>query len=726
MRNKEDFLTPILAVVAALFSFLYISSTLPEIIEDKSDTLTFTWADNAKINGGSIKGFATTSSGITIYAMYKFTSEDEKQQFLELNLPSIVFTASGTFQPADIPSHPYAFNMTSYMRMYGASGIFEVADIRTSQLKKTIFSQLAEQRQKVKQHIHKTFPESLVTEAEALLIGDRSEMSDEEATAYRRLGITHLFAISGLHVGLLTFMLRELLLRISIRRETVNILLIILLPIYAVLAGGAPSVWRAVSVTIIVLITVFGRFNMRLDSALALSAVGFILYKPFVLFQPGFQLSYIAAFSLVLSSKLLVRSSSAIVTSFLVTTISQLSLYPILLFHFHELSLSSFLVNVIYVPLYSVVILPANIIFLLVSAIAWPIAEILFFYYVPFRACIHHITNWIAALPYQLWTPGKPDAIGMVFAVIGVLCFFVRFEEGRRLRQCLPYVIVPALLIHFLPYTDGTLRVTYLDVGQGDSAVIELPYRRAVYVIDTGGTVLFGEDTWKTPDKNFEVGRKIVVPYLKGRGISIVDKLIITHADADHMEGADEVLEEIRVGEIHISPNSADEKEMEALERVAAKQKVPISENADGMTWTEGQQHAFMYVGPQDNNYIGNDSSLILLMKTTGPSFLFTGDIEKDGEAKFLRKYGDMDFGEIILKAGHHGSKTSSTEPFVDMLRPRLAVISAGRNNRYGHPSPEVLEVFEKYEVPVLVTAEKGSITITVKGEKYTVSAMSN
>ena len=117
--------------------------------------------------------------------------------------------------------------------------------------------------------------------------------------------------------------------------------------------------------------------------------------------------------------------------------------------------------------------------------------------------------------------------------------------------------LVPALLIHFLPYTDSTLRVTYLDVGQGDSAVIELPYRRGVYVIDTGGiSVRSGKHNWKTPDKQFEVGRKIVVPYLKGRGITKIDKLIISHADADHVEGADEVLEEIRVGEIHISPGS--------------------------------------------------------------------------------------------------------------------------------------------------------------------------
>ena len=165
----------------------------------------------------------------------------------------------------------------------------------------------------------------------------------------------------------------------------------------------------------------------------------------------------------------------------------------------------------------------------------------------------------------------------VVFAVAGVLYFFVKYEEGVLLRRCLPFAVIPALIIHLLPYTDGTLKVTFLDVGQGDSAVIELPYRKAVYVIDTGGTVSFGEDSWKTPEQQFEVGRKIVVPYLKGRGITKIDKLIISHAHADHVEGADEVLEEIRVDEIHITPGSETEKEMDDLMRIATEKESPNS-----------------------------------------------------------------------------------------------------------------------------------------------------
>lgn len=723
LRRKEDTLTPILALCTAIFSFLYISTTVPQMTPSGPATISLTWTDNAKIDGGRLKGFAKTTSGETVYATYKFKSEAEKIRFYDFNLPAMTFTLSGTFKDAEIPSHQYAFNMKKYMRMYGASGIFESETIVSATSTPTVFSRLTEQRQKVKKHIHAVFPPSLIVEAEALLIGDRSGMDEEDATTYRRLGITHLFAISGLHVGLFTFMLRELLLRLSIRRETVDLLLIMLLPLYAVIAGGAPSVWRAVSVTVLVLVMLRWRIKLRLDTALAVCATAFILYEPFILFQPGFQLSYGAAFSLVYSSAILAKVQTAIGMSFLVTSISQLTLYPILLVHFHELSLSAFFVNVFYVPLYSIVILPANIILVLLSALYLPAANVLFFFYEPFRTFITSVTNGISALPYQLWTPGKPTVPLAVFAVVGVLYFLVKYEEGMLIRRCLPYAIVPALCIHLLPYTDGTLRVTFLDVGQGDGAVIELPYKRAVYIIDTGGTVTFGERDWKSPEKFFEVGRKIVVPYLKGRGITTVDKLIISHAHLDHMGGADEVVEEVRVKEVHITPNSEKEKEMEPLMRLIEAQNIPLIQMKDGRAWME-DKIAFTYLSPQDENYVGNDSSLALLMKTAGPSFLFTGDMETEAEEKFVQKYGRIDFGQVILKAGHHGSKTSSTDPFVNTIRPQLAVISAGKNNMYKHPHQETLDTFEKYRVPTLVTAEQGSITVAVNKNSYSVSTM--
>jgi len=162
---------------------------------------------------------------------------------------------------------------------------------------------------------------------------------------------------------------------------------------------------------------------------------------------------------------------------------------------------------------------------------------------------------------------------------------------------------------------------------------------------------------------------------------------------------------------------------MDDLMQIIAEQKIPIIEMKDGISWTAGKT-AFAYLSPQDEDYVGNDSSLALLMKTSGPSFLFTGDMETDAEEKFLRKYGEVKFNQIILKVAHHGSKTSSTEPFIDAIRPQLSIISAGRNNSYGHPHQEVLETFQKFGLPTMITAENGSITVSVTKKDYTVSAI--
>ncbi|MGG0667553.1 DNA internalization-related competence protein ComEC/Rec2 [Lederbergia citrisecunda] len=702
-------------MAASLLSYYFISLHVPELKEaGTSAILDLTWTDQVKIDGGKMKGFARTDAGDVIYALLAFESEAQKLQFQELHIPSYRFTLEGTFQELPASAHEYSFDMDRYLKMNGAAGMFESDRLIGYEMNSGLQTVLSRHRWKVKHHIQKTFPESLVTEAEALLIGDRSGMDEDVASRYRTLGITHLFAISGLHVGLLTFLFRSLLIRLTIRVETIDNLLITLLPLYAVMAGGAPSVWRAVSVTILLLLTATGRFRMRMDDALAISAAVFILWQPFVVLQPGFQLSYLAAFALIYSTRILSHHASAFKVSFLVTAITQLALYPVLLYHFFELSLSSFIVNLVYVPLYSFIILPMNIILLLVTYVMPLTAGAVFSLYVPLRGWIEAFTEHVASLPHQLWVPGRPRVILSALAAGGTLLFLIALERRMKAFQAIPFVLVPALLIQMAPFLDSALRVTYLDVGQGDSIVIELPHRRGVYVIDTGGTVSFGEPTWRTPEKAFEVGRGIVVPFLKGKGITNVDKLILTHADSDHMEGADEVLEEIRVDEIHISPGSEKEKTMEDVLWMANEKEIPVYAMTEGTAWSD-KSADFYYMAPAAGMYKGNDSSLVLFMATEGSSFLFTGDLEIEGERALLKKYGQLDWRGLILKAGHHGSRTSSSDEFIRTLQPKLTIYSYGKDNRYGHPHAEVVATFEKYEVPTMATADHGSITIVVK-----------
>lgn len=670
-----------------------------------------------------MKGFAKLSTGETAYIRYQLQSEEQKNQFEKLHLTSHTFTAEAEVKDLPLPSHAYAFSMRHYSQMNGAASMMVVRQLQFVQKKRTIRTLLSERRAQIKQHIKQRFPESLQTEALALLIGDRSEMDEALAQEYRTLGITHLFAISGLHVGLLTFLVRSALLRIRVRREIIDCFLFIALPIYACLAGGAPSVWRAVSVTMLVLLCNQKRSTLRLDDALSLSAIGFMLYEPYVVFQPGFQLSYVAAAALVFSSTILARTTSPILLSFLVTSITQLALYPILLYHFFEVSLSSFIVNLAYVPLYSLIILPMNIILLLTSYVCPPIASGLFFLYMPLHSVFSSFTSWLASIPYQLWVPGKPPVPVMLLAISSVVWFFYLLETQKGSFQKYIVLFLPALVLHLLPYTDRSMHISFLDVGQGDSIVIEMPYKREVYVIDTGGTLTFGEPNWKTPAKSFEVGRNIVGAYLKGKGITKIDKLILTHADSDHVGGADELMEDFSVKEIHISPGSEDERAMEQVMQLAVEQTIPVLPVQKGVSWSTPKA-SFQYVAPNGTAYKGNDSSLVLWMQTATLNFLFTGDLEKEGEQKLIQDERYTNFGKLILKAGHHGSRTSSSELFIEALQPKLAIISAGKNNRYGHPHEEVLQTFEKYDVKTFSTAEEGTIILSIQDGKVQLQTM--
>lgn len=719
LTSKKDIPNLIILLAVSSLSYCYFInylSTHTPILTEETIIRSMQWSETVKIDGGKVKGFAKDPEGVPYYVSYTIGSEEVKNSLLETPLAGRAITVQGTLELPEPPAHEFSFDMASYLRMNGAVYLFRATQMTVHGKVNRPSTRLTERRNAVKSHIKNTFPVSLQTEAEALLIGDRSGMDAELSSEYRTLGITHLFAISGLHVGLLTVMLRLAAKRMRLRIETTDTLLLFLLPCYALLAGGAPSVWRAVSVTMLLLLSASGKLKLKMDDALALSALGFILLKPYVLFQPGFQLSYMAAFSLLYSAQYLQKQQSVLMISASVTAITQVALAPILLFHFYELSLSSFLVNLLYVPLYSIVILPSNIVLLIVSLLSKTVVAPLFFIYEPVRNSIAAVTSWLAALPWQVWTAGKPGAVWLVLMAVSIACAFIVIERWNRRILGLVIVLIPALLFQVKPYLDPTTYVSFLDVGQGDSIVIELGYRKGVYVIDAGGTVSIGPPTWKTPDNQFEVGRQIVVPYLKGKGISTIDKLVISHAHDDHMEGADEVLQELQVKEVHAPVGSLTEENMIPVLTEAKRRNTRIVSMQVGEGWKTGQTE-FTYLSPFDEKYSHNDSSLVLLMKNEYGYLLFTGDLEMEGERKIIKKYGQTELSPLILKVGHHGSKTSTTQAFLDFLQPDIAVISVGRNNRYGHPHDEVIERLLAQKVKVFSTAEHGTVILQMDGE---------
>lgn len=716
--KKFSFVQTITLILVGIVSFSYFSFKLVKIEKPVELPSVFTWTDEYKINGDMLRGFMKDSNGRKIYVTYKLHSEEEKIQFESSPLVGKQFVVMGELVEPTRPAHPYSFQMQTYLKSQGAIGIVEITSLQYVGTKKGFIQQIGKKRFALQKHIENTYPESLSAEAQSLLIGYQENVDSETKRAYQKLGITHIFAISGLHIGIIAFIFYEGLIRLKIRKELATVLLMIVLPIYGVLAGGAPSVWRAVAVVELILLSKM-KSRLSIDDALAISFIGFVLLEPWVIYQIGFQLSYLATVSLIYSSQLLRSFTSWWKQTFFMTFVCQLIVYPLLLYHFYELSISSFIVNMLYVPLFSFIIIPINIILLFISFLPTSISTILFSLYEPIRLQIANGTFYLQSLPYQMWIPGKPTLFYMIAAYVSVFVAFYYLDLKEKLWKIVLILGIPVLLLQFHWKMNPHLVITFVDVGQGDCIVIELPYRKKVYVIDSGGLLRFQQEQWKERKEPYEVGRQVVVPFLKGKGISKIDKLILSHADSDHVEGAEEILKEIRVTEIHVTPSSVTKPVMDELLSVAKQQKVPIKEQIAGVSWEVGDV-TFQYLWPFDTDYEGNNDSLVLYLKMNEFEALFTGDLEAEGEKELIKKFPTLSNIDL-LKAGHHGSKTSSSDVFILKLMPTITIFCAGENNRYGHPHVEVVERFEQHQLKTFTTGEVGTIEILVKNEQMEV-----
>lgn len=657
----------------------------------------FTW------NGASLSGVFHTNEGHRLYITYYARSKEEKDALQEKESFQYEWRLRGEVGEIKPPAHPYAFKMEHYLKQQSATDIFRVDEWEKVKYRPSYTYFLLAQREKFRAWIDAVFPPSLRAEAYALMIGDRSEMTEEARRAYERLGITHLFAISGLHVGIITFLLRELLLRLSVRHEVVFLFLLIALPLYAVIAGGAPSVWRAVLMTTILLVALHTK-KIRVDDALALSAIIYLLFIPEAVYHVGFQLSYLATMTIIYSSRILQQFHRRLLQGLAITVLTQITLYPIILYHFYEWSLSAFVTNIFYVPLYTLIILPWHYIALFGSIMMPNMIQFLMKVYETMRLFIEEWTILFGSHLDQMWVLGRPNIIVFILSFITIGYFLLRIEKKWYDKKGWLVLTLPFFYLSISPYFDSEGRVTFLDVGQGDSIVIELPYRQGVYVIDTGGLLRLEEEEWQKKKRPFDIGRSIVSTYLKGRGIQTIDALIITHADSDHMEGAFGVLDELKVKELHYPKGSEEKILMEKLLQRASERNVSIYTVHRSLAWQVGDV-SFRYVYPErDAPYVDNDSSLVLVVETPYREIWLTGDLEHEGEKRLLALEQRRPKKPVLLKVGHHGSRTSTSEEFLTFLQPGFAIVSAGKNNRYGHPHDDVIERLTKRRIQVYDT----------------------
>ena len=546
---------------------------------------------------------------------------------------------------------------------------------------------------------------------EALLLGERGRMDDGTTESLQKSGLFHLIAISGAHIAIISLLLYSLLRLLRLPRRSADISLIVLLCFYALLVEGRASVFRAVIMTIVYL---GGRLlwkKTNLLNTISFSAFLLLLINPFSLFDIGFQLTFAATLAIILFYPRIVKFlppfPGRIHELLALSLAAQLGVLPLIASSFHRVTFSSLLLNIPAIPLVGV-IMAGGFLFLglsLVSAALAQIAAQALTLLIQAFLWIAGLLNPVPALSYRLPGPHLITIIGYFLFLLFLLAR-PRFKGQRPAAAGLFAVFLAILVTYPFPAASSpSLKVTFLDVGQGDSMLVEFPGRKKM-LVDGGGT----------PDGNFDIGEQVVSPFLWKKGIKKIDFLVLTHGHPDHMNGLVSVAANFKVGEFWEAFSPL---ESGAYHKLKANLKASdmVRRVFDGYSRRESGV-AIEAVHPESagqiSREVSNDDSLVLRLTSDGVSFLLAADVETKAEAEIIGRGRDL--RSQVLKCPHHGSRSSSSQPFLEQVRPQVVVVTTGRGNLYGLPHQDILERYRTAGARVLRTDEAGAVEITAAG----------
>ncbi|WP_409270726.1 DNA internalization-related competence protein ComEC/Rec2 [Neobacillus sp. SCS-31] len=730
--KRFDFITIVLVVgVFTLFSESGYNAVQENrtLLSGNEREFTLSFKAGARIDGDFFIAEAVDArTGEHVMGTYKIKSEMEK---VALEKESFVGRTCRLTGKLDFPSsarNPGAFDYREYLSRNKVHWMLKLdaAPLGMCGMEAAgIVERLGKVREMGIKGMAGQLPPGTVPVAAALVYGDQSLFPLEVSGAYKNLGITHLLAISGMQVTILAGAALFAGIRLGATRERMSGILLFILPLYAILAGGSPSVIRSVLMAeILLLANIRPRFfPVSALDALSLSFGAYVLTNPFVLFDPGFQLSYAVTFALLLSARALqAMKTGGAVLLLTGTMISQIAALPILLVHFYGIPLIGAAANLIYIPLYSFFMMPAVYILYPLSFFG-SLSHSAAFFVNKGIILSDRLAVFLAKAPLQLNIGhlGLPAIIFYAVAVIGSFILWEKSQPGKRATAllCIPLFFL-AVHVGIKQVSPSFGEITLIDVGQGDSILIRLPDQKGVYLIDTGGIVDFGKKEWQRRKKTFDPGRDTVIPFLKAKGITKIDKLILTHGDIDHIGGAAAIVDEIKIGEIMI-PGMKEKSEVEErVIRLATEKGIRIREVTRGDYWQAGPYN-FHVLSP-GKRYDGerNGGSVSIHSVLGGKGWFFTGDLDEQAEKEITDLFPNMNID--VLKAGHHGSRTSSSEQFLETYRPEIVLISAGVNNRFDHPNTETLKRIEEIGAAVFRTDIHGAVSYRFKGNSGTFS----
>jgi competence protein ComEC len=559
-----------------------------------------------------------------------------------------------------------------------------------------------------------------------LLVGARSDIGVDLNEAFINAGVVHILAVSGLNVGYILLGLLSLLTLLRCRDPWRSLLAIGGLIFYSYLTGSNPPVVRATIMASVALIAGLVQRPLDVINSIALAAFVILVLNPLELFQVDFQLSFVAVIGMVLLYKKIhsifaksfldwsereQRYKVYLANLFLVSLAAQLATLPLTAFYFNRVPIISLAANLVVVP-WSTLITALGFISSISTAIFQPIGAVYADANWLALTTLIYLVRGAAHLPFSYLFIARPEplAILIYFLVLGLFVFWSKPVVRKRLVFVL--LIAANLLIwRSAPAEQAGLRVTFFDVGQGDAALFEFPGGKTM-LVDAG-----------EGNEKLDYGERVIAPYLRREGIRKIDALVISHPHSDHNGGAVHLLANVDVGRIIQIDANCSEPACRKIDSLIQYRKIPSKTIMSGDSLAGFAGTTILVLHPtmefvekaRRNPAALNDCSSVLKITFGQTNFLMTGDAGIDAEKAMLR-FTDALHADVI-KVGHHGSSTASSEAFRGKVKPQFAVVSVGRFNRFGLPSEKTMRDWQADGASLARTDENGAIVFFTDGK---------
>lgn len=628
----------------------------------------------------------------------------ESDLFSQIQVGNII-QFYGSIYSFSEPGNPGQFNEKMY---YQQSGVDYKAFAQSLTVKNKNYNKLEQNLQEFRNRlslvIQNGLPEKEAGVLAAMVLGEKAGLSEEVKTLYQENGIAHILAISGLHISLIGAGLFFLLRRFVMPMKAAAICSVLFLFCYGVITGFPVATQRAILMMCVMLAARFVGRQYDLLSALSFSALIQLFQNPYVLFQTGFLLSYgtvlgIAVF--VKKFELLYSRKNWLWKTMAGSLGVQFVTMPIQLYFYYELPLYSVVANSVLLPFFTLLLLSGVLSCIIGLVVSW-LSRFLF-------GTVHYILVYyevictlVMELPYHMLIMGAPK-LWQIVLYYGLLVLWIVLQKEEKKYV---WLLGLALVVLFVPpKSKSDLQITNLDVGQGDCTCIR--YQSKTILIDGGSSDVS------------EVGKYRISKYLKYHGIRTIDYVFLTHSDSDHTNGWEEIFAHedcmgFQISKVILPRISNSDEGYQKLEKLLISRGISYGKMGQGDTISFGDME-LECVHPSVNYEWKTENDYSLVLKLCYGDFvgLFTGDLEMSGEESMKEFWEDVDY----LKVGHHGSKGSSSLEFLQVLQPEIAVISAGKENRYGHPAKETLERLEEVGSKIYSTVESGAVTVEVGEE---------